>query len=722
MKKIININLSGRVIPIEDSAFEQLQGYIESLRRYFAREEGRDEIINDIESRIAELMNEKIRKGAAAVTGQDVDEIIASMGRPEDFEEAAPETEKFSAQPRAATGTSGRKRRRLYRDTSDKFLGGVCSGIANYLNTDPAIIRILFAIITFGGFGLGFLIYILLWIFLPGSDLDTYSGKRLFRNPDDKIIGGVAGGLAAYFNMKTSTVRLIFAAPFVLSILISILDNISWDNNFDAFPNIIFGSLTGTFILAYIILWMVLPEARSPYEKMEMRGEKVDVNTIRQNVKEGMENVKERVSSWSGEVKESAKNLGNKAKEFSQTRGRAFAREVGDTARRGGTGLGHAIGVLIKVFLLFIAGTIAFGIFIAIIALIFSGVAWWPINNFLWTSDNQQFYAWATLIFFLAVPLVAFITWLVRRILRVRSRNNYLGWIFGFLWLIGWISAVLFASSVSKDFRSYEHADTVIPVSQPASGKLIVTVSQPVLEYSGNFGWFDTDGEEGWDLSEDTLRISRIKFNIIASKDSSYHVSLRKHGYGQTDQEAIERAERILYPVYSRDSVLDLANGYAIARENKFRFQHVELEIQVPVGKKIRFDRSVKEKLNPSNFKVKRSYYREKGVEIKIDDGYSFRFRSDVDYLMGIDGQLKDMSGNTVVSDGYRHEEKPDSLSIEQQRKKVEEEQRKLKEMEDKRKVYKLIPQQRTVQKSKVEKDAIASSPSPVFSLVNLWN
>jgi site-specific recombinase XerD len=66
MKKIININLSGRVIPIEDAAYDSLQRYIESLRRYFANEEGRDEIINDIESRIAELMNDKVKKGAAA--------------------------------------------------------------------------------------------------------------------------------------------------------------------------------------------------------------------------------------------------------------------------------------------------------------------------------------------------------------------------------------------------------------------------------------------------------------------------------------------------------------------------------------------------------------------------------------------------------------------------------------------------------------------------------
>src|SRR6476619_280543 len=88
MKKIININLSGRVIPIEDSAYESLQRYIESLRRYFANEEGRDEIINDIESRIAELMNDRVRRGAAAVTEADMDEIIASMGRVEDCEEA----------------------------------------------------------------------------------------------------------------------------------------------------------------------------------------------------------------------------------------------------------------------------------------------------------------------------------------------------------------------------------------------------------------------------------------------------------------------------------------------------------------------------------------------------------------------------------------------------------------------------------------------------------
>src|SRR6476619_123524 len=134
MKKIININLSGRVIPIEDSAYESLQRYIESLRRYFANEEGRDEIINDIESRIAELMNDTIKKGASAITDADIEAIKNSMGRVEDFERADAE-EKAAASSASSTSSGSyqkettqtkRAKGRLYRDSSDKFLGGVC--------------------------------------------------------------------------------------------------------------------------------------------------------------------------------------------------------------------------------------------------------------------------------------------------------------------------------------------------------------------------------------------------------------------------------------------------------------------------------------------------------------------------------------------------------------------------------------------------------------------
>ena len=722
MKKIININLSGRVIPIEDSAYEKLQAYVESLRRYFANEEGRDEIINDIVSRIAELMSEKIRLGSSAITDTDVNEIVSSMGTVEDFKAAEEEntaTGTSSSQQSSTNTNTGytyakKEKGRLYRDSGDKMIGGVCAGIASYLNIDPTVVRILFAIVSFGGFGLGILAYILLWIILPPKDLEGFSGKRLYRNPDDKVIGGVAGGLAAYFNRRVSTIRLIFVAPILLSILISILRNISHHYDFGYAFNIGFGSLTGTFILAYIILWIVLPEAKSDYQKMEMRGETVDVNRIRQNVKEGMENMKGRMKEWGQEVKDSAQNIGNKAKEFAGTKGKAFASEAREATRRTGNGIGHVIGVIFKAFFLIIAGSVAFGLFVAFIALIFGGVVSWPVNNFLWTSKWQQFYAWGTLIFFLGVPLIGFIIWLVRRLFRTRSRSNYLGWTFGGLWTIGWICAILFAASISRDFSARKNdGGTELALTQPANGKMIITVSQPELEQSENLWWID-DESHGWDLTSDTLKLSTVKIDEIKpSPDNNYHVVIKKYSYGRNAEEAIDRARNIQYNVVSRDSILDLGSGYAISKDEKFRLQQVHVEIQVPVGKKIKFDESVKEKLSQVNFKIKRKH-RKGGVDITIDDDndWRFGFETGVDYIMGADGLQKDATGASVINQNKENRvEKNDSIILE---KTIEQKKQELKDLEEK-KLLQNRPGVNIKQKTGVDKDAVARRSSPDF-------
>ncbi len=739
MKKIININLSGRVIPIEDSAYEKLQQYIDSLRRYFSNEDGRDEIINDIESRIAELMSDKVRKGADSITDSDVEEIISSMGRVEDFEAADQET--AAAGTGTGSGTAAREHQaettysapkkekgRLYRDTSDKFIGGVCSGVANYLNIDPSIIRILFAIITFGGFGLGVLVYIILWIVLPPKDMEGFSGKKLYRNPDDRIIGGVAGGLAAYFGKSAKTIRLIFAAPLLLSMLVGVINGMRWDYDAGWLWNIGFGSLSGTFILTYIILWMVLPEANSDYQKMEMRGETVDINRIRQNVKEGMGSMKDKMKDWGEEVKSSAQNLSNKAKEFAGTKGKAFAAEVNETAKRGGRGLGHAIGVLFKVFFLFIAGTIAFALFVTLIALLFGGVAWWPVNNFLWTSNWQQVMAWATLILFLVVPLVAFITWIIRRITRARSKSNYLGWTFGGLWALGWVAMVLFVASITKDFRHENSVTTDLVVTQPPNGKMIVAVSQPELEYTGNFGWMN-DESNGWDLSSDTLKIAAVKFDVNASRDDQYHVLVKRHSFGQTNADAANRAGKIQFDILSKDSVLDISNSYAIDRNSKFRLQYVEVEILVPVGKKIRFDESVKKKLNSINVKVKKSLRRDRAIDVVIDDEEdNFHYIPGIDYVMGPGGELTGPGGikTTQPDKNYRYQQADSTAPaadpteiqklLDEEKRKKEESDRKIRELEEKMKTSRPGALIRDMKKTRTN-GAFAMGPSPVNSV-----
>lgn len=743
MKKIININLSGRVIPIEDSAYQLLQEYIESLRRYFAHEEGRDEIIGDIESRVAELMSEQLRKGATHITDADVNDIVGTIGRPEDFDATEEGTETNKQNAGSSYSADSRSAKRMYRNTSDKFLGGVCSGIANYLNIDPAIIRILFAIIALGGFGVGVVAYILLWIFLPAKDLEGFGGKRLYRNPDDKVFGGVAGGLAAYFDRRTWEIRLIFLAPLLLNILIGTLDGFSWHDGVRLFPNLVFGSLTSTFCIAYIILWMVLPEARTQYQKMEMRGEPVDLNTIRQNVKEGMEQMKEKMKGWGKEVNESAAEMNERIrKNFNSERSKQFGQEFSDAARRTGSGVGHAIGVLFKVLFIFIFGSIAFALLATFIVLLFGGVAWWPINNFLWTSDTQKWYVWSAVIFFLVVPVIGLVIWTIRRIVGVRSKSNYLGWTFGLLWTIGWVVMILAVSSVMRDLQENASAPLQeVTVTQPRNNKMILTVNQPELVYSGNFAWVDGDWD-GWDMNADSLRLAWVNFDIDRSDDSLYHVYLERKSAGRTEAQAQERASRLVYNVRSIDSLLDLDNGITIDKQSKFRFQNVTVRIKVPVGKKIRFDESVRRKLNTGEVRYEHNRRgRIKGVHFDHED--HFWWASDTDYTMQADGTLTDSNGNKASRDyndgdpnnnrntnrdGYRYNEGPeapvppvtpaDNNDKEQIKKQIEEEKRKQKESEER---IKALEKQQATGKASFPLNRVSDSSPSVIALVS-WS
>src|SRR5215216_2072137 len=218
MKKVININFQGRVVPIEETAFELLKQYTDSLRVYFANEDGRDERINDIESRIGELFQERLTKGSTCITDDDVNAIINNMGRPQDFADAESGEFSGSSSSRAQSESTYSKAaftgKRLYRDANNKVIGGVCSGIAAYFNIEPIIVRLLFVFALFTGVGI--LAYIILWAFVPSS-INVKNGvrKRLFRNPDEKIIAGVCSGIASYFGINVWIPRILFLIPFI---------------------------------------------------------------------------------------------------------------------------------------------------------------------------------------------------------------------------------------------------------------------------------------------------------------------------------------------------------------------------------------------------------------------------------------------------------------------------------------------------------------------------
>ena len=200
MKKNITINLCGRLFQIDEDAYELLQQYIESLRQSFGHEEGGEEIVNDIETRIAELFAELNQQGIEAITIDHVKDIISRIGKPEELagEEEMNEGEngghRYDSFHTAAQGIKDSFRartagKRLYRNPNDKMVAGVLSGIATYTGSDVTWWRIGYVLLVLGSnfflapilhlFHLGFyfhvnlafvLFYIVLAIVLPKAD------------------------------------------------------------------------------------------------------------------------------------------------------------------------------------------------------------------------------------------------------------------------------------------------------------------------------------------------------------------------------------------------------------------------------------------------------------------------------------------------------------------------------------------------------------------------
>ncbi|GCC53045.1 PspC domain-containing protein [Chryseotalea sanaruensis] len=282
MKKNISINISGIIFHIEEDGYELLRKYLDSVNRYFSNFEDSTEILADIEGRIAEIFLSKLNDSKQVITAEDVNALMSIMGSVNDFKAAeesefATETtstkdysqkEKSSGSKQESKGGGGSSTyqssepKRLYRDQQRQFLGGVCAGLANYFNVDAVWIRLLFALLMFA-YGTAILLYIILWIAVPGSTTleEPVVSKKLYRDSETKVLGGVSSGIAAYFGIDVVVVRILFLISFFFF---------------------------GTGFLLYIILWVVLPEAKTVTERMQMQGEPVTLSNIESNIKKNI--------------------------------------------------------------------------------------------------------------------------------------------------------------------------------------------------------------------------------------------------------------------------------------------------------------------------------------------------------------------------------------------------------------------------------------------------
>jgi phage shock protein PspC (stress-responsive transcriptional regulator) len=162
MNKTVNSNIGGLIFHIDEDAYQKLTRYFEAIKRSLSNSSGQDEIMNDIEMRIAELLTEKQKSDKHVINNKDVDEVIVIMGQPEDYRIDDDTNDKTASEPFYPYTRS----RKLYRDKDRATIAGVCSGLGYYFGIDAVWLKILFLILFFG-FGTGFIAYIILWIAMP---------------------------------------------------------------------------------------------------------------------------------------------------------------------------------------------------------------------------------------------------------------------------------------------------------------------------------------------------------------------------------------------------------------------------------------------------------------------------------------------------------------------------------------------------------------------------
>lgn len=169
MEKTISITIGGVIFYIEEDAYEKLEKYLNTVRGHFSSSGDPEEIIEDIETSIAEKFSAKQGKKNRVITERDIDELIKTMGTVEDFKNFSDEGNVSSKEEERKSNSSNNgdyKIKKLYRNPDDKIIAGVASGIAAYFGIDPVIVRLIFVGSVFLG-GTGIFAYLILWIAMP---------------------------------------------------------------------------------------------------------------------------------------------------------------------------------------------------------------------------------------------------------------------------------------------------------------------------------------------------------------------------------------------------------------------------------------------------------------------------------------------------------------------------------------------------------------------------
>jgi phage shock protein PspC (stress-responsive transcriptional regulator) len=476
MNTTVTIHLAHTLFHIDSDAFALLKNYLNKLEKSFAQTEGKQEILEDIEVRIAELFSQYTIREGYVISEKNVNAVIEILGSPEDISEE--ETQEESTK--------------------------------------------------------------------------SYAQKKLYRDTDERIIGGVASGLGHYFGIDRVWIRLI--------LIILVLSSI------------------GGVVFVYILLWALIPEAKTTSEKLRMRGEPVNISNIEKKIKEGLDDVTQKVKSV--DYSKVGDDLKKKSIKFSEMLERLILLLVSIASK------------IIGFFMILFSTIVLIGLLFSVAIFGFiSSIEIPPEIIFLTMNTDLPLWAFSLLLLFgVGIPFT-FIFVLGLRLLTSKRKlmNNSTKYTLGVIWIT---TLLLISFTIAREFRSNAFtARTTQNELIDMNTKDTLRIRMNTVQYDNEILVFNATHLIYNDEDELSLLLDEIRLNITQSKDDKTQLRIEKKAKGRNQKRARENANAISYPFeyYNKNLLLDSQWLASIAQARNE--QQVRLNLEVVEGQYLYIDR-----------------------------------------------------------------------------------------------------------------------------------
>ena len=491
MKKTLNINIGNSIIHIEEDAYELLTGYLIEVKQHFGKSADDFEIVSDIENRIAEMFLEILQSQQKPVIElEDVQVVIGLMGSVEDFDN---EQEDEPADTNATPGATPFIEKKLYRDTDEAMVAGVCSGLSHYLKIDVSVLRVI----------------------------------------------------------------------TVLTVL-----------------------LGGSGLLAYLILWVAIPKARTRSEKMAMKGEAINLQGFKRNFEEELSMLKDNLQQAGDHFEPLVKRSGSFITEFGEVMG-AFLQ-----------GAGKTIFKLIAIIMMIAASLLFIAAFISLAAIF----GFWDSGTnelFPFTIIDESYFRTFLFAAFITIiiPILALILFSVRVAFNSKPASKTFSYGLLLIWLAGLSVSIFFIARITYQFKEEAEFTQSVQLKPFATYKLDIDRSRffskedslkyqlNAADYAGKIIQHDSDHPDHPFASP-----RNVSLRIEKSDSATPSLIESYRSQGLNFEVALNNAKNIQYDFKQADSVLSFSSAIHLKKNANWRDQRVELVLRVPVGTRLKID------------------------------------------------------------------------------------------------------------------------------------